>query len=135
MAKIAQEDYEALAAFRLAIRQFVEFSDRAAKDAGLQPVQHQALLVIRGMPNGEKTTIGELAKRLCCKPQSTSGLVNRMQQQDLLVRRTDAEDGRKVWVEITEKGLAILEELSSAHREMLHEVRPRLNEALSQLDY
>lgn len=135
MAKIAQEDYEALAAFRFAIRQFVEFSDRAAKDAGLQPVQHQALLVIRGMPNGEKTTIGELAKRLCCKPQSTSGLVNRMQQQGLLLRRTDAEDGRKVWVEITAKGLTILEELSSAHREMLREVRPRLNVALSKLDY
>jgi DNA-binding MarR family transcriptional regulator len=112
----------------------MEFSDRAAKDAGLQPLQHQALLAIRGMPVGEKVTIGELARRLCSKPQSTSELVSRMQQQGLLLRHTDLADGRKVWVEITDWGLEVLEKLSSAHRDVFRRLRPRFEKVLQSLE-
>ena len=52
-----QADYEALSQFRYLIRRFLEFSQDAAKAAGLTPRQHQALLAIRGYPGGGPVAI------------------------------------------------------------------------------
>ena len=43
-----QTDYEALSQFRYLIRCFLDFSQNAARAAGLTPRHHQALLAIRG---------------------------------------------------------------------------------------
>ena len=48
--EIGGKDYRMLAAFRLALRRFVHFSETAAEAAGLSPQQHQALLAIRAAP-------------------------------------------------------------------------------------
>ena len=48
MAFIKQSDYEALASFRYAVRQFLQFSEEAARSHGITPKQHQALLAIKG---------------------------------------------------------------------------------------
>src|SRR6266478_3935883 len=63
-ARISKAQYEMLAAFRYQLRQFLHFSEQAAQKAGLTPRQHQALLAIKGFPNRESITIGELAEQL-----------------------------------------------------------------------
>lgn len=45
---VSQEEYETLAALRYHLRQFLRFSEDAAKQVGLAPQQHQALLTIKG---------------------------------------------------------------------------------------
>jgi MinD-like ATPase involved in chromosome partitioning or flagellar assembly len=56
--------YRALAEFRYEIRRYLNFSERAARTAGLEPQQHQALLVVKGIPEGRHATIGYVAERL-----------------------------------------------------------------------
>src|SRR5438270_9319960 len=48
---------ERLAEFRYRLRAFVQFSEQAALNAGLQPQQHQLLLQIAGAPAGAIPTI------------------------------------------------------------------------------
>ena len=64
-AQLDLNGYRLLADFRYLIRQFLEFSQVAARRAGLTPRQHQALLVIRGFAAEPGPTVGELAERLC----------------------------------------------------------------------
>ncbi|MCA9795737.1 MAG: MarR family winged helix-turn-helix transcriptional regulator [Vulcanimicrobiota bacterium] len=133
-ARVSQADYEALAEFRLALRLFTDFSRQAARREGLPPMQHQALLAIRGAPLGQQVSIGSLAKSLCSKPQSTSELVTRMERDGLVTRRTNHEDARQIWLEITPRGLAVLDRLSSVHRNELRRLRPALERLLAQFD-
>jgi hypothetical protein len=39
--ELSAADYRALAEFRYQIRRFLRFSEEAARQAGLEPVQHQ----------------------------------------------------------------------------------------------
>ena len=61
MPKISSSDYRALAAFRYEIRKVLAFSEQAARDAGIEPQQHQLLLAVRGLPEGARPTIGTIA--------------------------------------------------------------------------
>ncbi|HWT99096.1 MAG TPA: hypothetical protein VN229_15820, partial [Terriglobales bacterium] len=56
--KLSKDDYEKLAEFRLGLRRFLDFSEQAAKEMGLTPRQHQALLSIRGYPGKDSITVG-----------------------------------------------------------------------------
>jgi len=112
-------DFERLASWRYALRVFLRFSASAARRAGISPSQHQLVLAVRGFPEGPPT-IADLAERLQLRHQSTVGLVDRCQRAGLVRRRKDAEDRRRVRVEITAKAERILEQLS---REHLRELR------------
>lgn len=113
---LAKSDYEALAALRYALRQFLRFSEEAAAGEGLGPQQHQALLVIKGFPGREQVTIGELADKLQVRHHSAVGLVNRLTAEKLVSREIAPDDRRKVLVTLTNRGERILAKLSAAHR-------------------
>ncbi|GAC1426463.1 MAG: hypothetical protein PVS3B3_33200 [Ktedonobacteraceae bacterium] len=68
---ISMSDYQALAEFRYSIRRFLRFSEDVAYAADLEPQQHQLLLAIKGLPEGRRATVGELAVRLQLKHHST----------------------------------------------------------------
>ena len=130
---ISKVEYEALAEFRYAVRQFLAFSEEAAKSVGLTPRQHQALLAIRGAPGRESLTVGELAERLHIQPNSAVGLVDRLAADDLVTRASQAGDRRQVFVSLTTYGRSVLERLSTAHRAELRRVGPRLRALLDSL--
>jgi DNA-binding MarR family transcriptional regulator len=127
-------DYQALAEFRFALREFLEFSGSAAKNVGLTPQQHQAMLSIIGAPDGEAITIGFLAKRMLLKHHSTVELVDRLAELDLITRQHDAADRRKVLLSLTAKGRRLLTKLSAAHIEELRRIRPVFAALLARLD-
>jgi DNA-binding MarR family transcriptional regulator len=131
--RISKTEYEALAEFRYAVRQFLAFSEEAAKSVGLTPRQHQALLAIRGAPGRQALTIGELAERLHIQPNSAVGLVDRLEADDLVTRASRAGDRRQVFVSLTPRGRSVLEQLSTAHRAELRRVGPRLRALLESL--
>lgn len=126
-------DHQALANFRYALRQFLEFSGSAAKSVGLTPQQHQAMLSIIGAPDGQPVTIGFLAERLLLKHHSTVELVDRLVEVDLVARLPDASDRRKVLLALTTKGRRLLTKLSAAHIEELRRVRPAFAQLLERL--
>lgn len=128
--EMTETDYVALADFRATLRQFLAFSEREAKQAGLTPQQHQALLAIKGAEAG-KMTIGLLAERLILKPHSTSGLVKRLEELNLIYRIDCAEDQRKMALGLTEQAEKLLSALSSAHLDELRRVGPLLSELMT----
>jgi DNA-binding MarR family transcriptional regulator len=68
-------DYEALAQFRFRLRRFLSFSETAARNAGLTPQQHQALLAIKGFSSAEPVSVGELAEFLLVRHHTAVELV------------------------------------------------------------
>ena len=123
-------DYRTGAEFRYQVRRYLAFSDQCARKNGLEPRQHQALLAIKGIPEGREPTIGFLAERLLLQPHSAVELVDRLEEQGLAVRRRDRHDGRKVFVELTVVGDEVLERLALCHIEEFQSIGPALIEAL-----
>lgn len=125
---ISDQDYAALAAFRLALRRFVAFSEAAAKAAGLTPRQHQALLAIKGAvkPGHQGAGVGEIADHLLIRPNSAVELVDRLVEVGLVRRDADPSDGRRIVVALTERAEGLLRGLSAAHLQELRAVRPGL---------
>ena len=123
-------DYVALAEFRYQIRRFLRFSEEAARRCGIEPQQYQMLLAIKGLPEGSRARIGELAERLQIEHNSTVELINRLEGQDLVHRNRGTEDRREVIVSVTSKGEKILRELALHHREQLRTAGPQLAAAL-----
>lgn len=121
MRRLSEADFRRLAAWRYALRRFLRFSESAARAAGLSPSQHQLLLFVRGF--AQRPNIAELAERLQLRHQSTVGLVDRCQEAGLLRRRRDADDRRRVRVELTAKARRVLERLAREHLRELESLR------------
>ncbi|HET7519976.1 MAG TPA: MarR family transcriptional regulator [Candidatus Limnocylindria bacterium] len=126
-------EYRALAELRYRIRRFLHFSEGAARDAGLEPQQHQLLLAIKGMPVDRLPTIGDLAERLQLKHNSANELVRRAEQRGLISTERGEDDRRQVIVSLTDAGEEALQELSLAHLEELRGEARALVEGLEQL--
>lgn len=126
-----QSDYTALAEFRYLIRCFLEFSEERAKAVGLTSRQHQALLVIKGYGKGEPITVGTLAERLRIKHHSAVELANRLVDSELIERIADAEDQRKVRLQLTRLAEKQLASLSAAHQDELSRIEPMLKRVLA----
>ncbi|HET8667695.1 MAG TPA: MarR family winged helix-turn-helix transcriptional regulator [Terriglobales bacterium] len=131
--EINQSDYEALAEFRYQIRRFLRFSERAARSAGIEPQQHQLMLVVKGMPEGTPSTISEIAERLQIQHHSTVELVDRLVARGLVSRKRGSEDRRQVMVQLTAKGEKLLRDLSLHHRDELKSAGADLVVALRKL--
>lgn len=131
---LSKTEYESLSKFRYSIRQFLKFSESAAEAVGLTSNQHQALLAIKGFPEPQGMTNGELAERLQIKHHSAVGLVNRLEAQNLVCRERSASDRRAVYLMLTRSGEKLLEDLTAAHREELKRLAPQLISILQSLE-
>ncbi len=130
---VTKAEYETLAAFRYALRQFLRFSEEAAQTVGLAPQQYQALLAIKGFPGRDRVLIGELAERLQIRHHSAVGLVDRLVAQGLVTREQAQTDRRQVYVVLTEHGADVLGRLAAVHRDELRHLGPQLNTLLQGL--
>jgi DNA-binding MarR family transcriptional regulator len=127
----APVDYPALADFRYEMRRFLRVSEEAARAAGLEPRQHQALLAIKGAPSGSLTSIAWLAERLQVRHHSLVGLVDRLSDRGLVERHRDPGDHRRVVITLTEAGEAILHDLSVFHQDEIRARAPGLLKAMT----
>jgi DNA-binding MarR family transcriptional regulator len=130
---LSGNDYELLASFRQRLREFLHFSENAARSAGVHPQQHQALLAIRGSPGRSFLTVGEIASSLKIRHNSAVELVNRMESEGLVLKVADADDGRRVQIHLTRSSERVLKRLSVAHKAELARVGPALKEILTNL--
>ena len=113
---LTDADYQGLAAFRHALRHFLAFSEARAREVGLTPQQHQALLSIKGgYPGRTEISIGELARHLLIKNHSAVELVDRLVKAGLVTRTPAADDRRRIEVAITAKGEELLARISDAN--------------------
>jgi DNA-binding MarR family transcriptional regulator len=134
MARLTQQDFERLLEFRVTLRRFQRWSEDQARAAGLTHVQHQLLVAIKGHPESEPPTIGDLAGYLLLRPHSAVELVDRAEAAGLVRRTPDRDDGRVVRVQLTEAGEEILQKLTRAHLDRLHELAAVLDEFVTRQD-
>ncbi|HYL68207.1 MAG TPA: MarR family winged helix-turn-helix transcriptional regulator [Candidatus Limnocylindria bacterium] len=118
--------YRALADFRYEIRRFLNFSEQAARAAGVEPQQHQALLAIKGLPLNREATVGHLAERLQIRPHTAVELAIRLERKKLIRRSRNSADRRQVFLRLTPRGERLLQNLSESHRAELSSAGPKL---------
>ncbi len=131
MPRLSQRDFERLLEFRVTLRRFQRWSEDQAQAAGLTQVQHQLLVAIKGHPGGIPPTVGELAGYLFLRPHSTVELVDRAEAAGLVERTPDNDDGRVVRVRLTREGDRVLQQLTPAHLDRLHELAVVLDELVT----
>ena len=130
MKKLSLADYRALAEFRYQIRGFLAFSDRAVQAAGLERGQYQLMLAIKGIPEGMRPRIRNLANRLRVQHNSAVELINRLEAGGYVNRERAEDDRREVLLALTPKGEKVLAELALHHHEELQSAAPQLVAAL-----
>jgi len=123
-------DYQSLGELRFQIRKFLHFSEQAARRAGVEPRQHQFMLTLKGLPEGVRPRIRELAQRLQIQHHSAVELVNRLAEAGYVRRKQGDEDKREVLITLTPKGERVLRDLSLHHRAELRTQGPALIAAL-----
>ncbi len=131
--RLGQQEYRTLAEFRYLLRCFLEFSQSAARSAGLTARQHQALLAMKAAPKDALPTVGELAERLRIQPHSAVELVDRLVEARLVERTHDPQDRRRVHLSLTGAAEDTLAGLSAIHLEELHRLRPALLDILDRV--
>lgn len=109
---ISKEEYEALFAFRYALRRFLRLSERGAQEAGLTVQQHQLLLAVKGQPGREWASISDLAEGLQIRHHTAVELVDRCERAGLVQRAPHPQDRRQVRVGLTAKGKGLLARIS-----------------------
>ena len=133
MKKLTLSDYQALAEFRYQIRKFLHFSEQAVQAAGLEHQQYQLMLAIKGMPDGVRPRIRELANRMQIQHHSAVELINRLEAGGYVQRERAQDDRREVLLALTPKGERVLGELALHHHEQLRTAGPSLVTALQRV--
>jgi DNA-binding MarR family transcriptional regulator len=130
MKKLTLSDYQALAEFRYQIRKFLHFSEQAVRTAGMEAGQYQLMLAIKGMPEGMRPRIRELANRMHIQHHSAVELIDRLEGGGYVRRERAQDDRREVLLALTPKGERVLGELALHHHEELRSAAPDLVAAL-----
>ncbi|MGV2102832.1 MULTISPECIES: MarR family winged helix-turn-helix transcriptional regulator [unclassified Rhizobium] len=128
----ADEVYDGLAGFRLAMRRFLSFSEAALAEAGVTSQQYQVLLVVRTAP-GRQIKLRDLAEQMLMHHHGAVQLVDRICSADLAERIPAEDDKRSVLIGMTNKGEKVLEGLARVHVDGMLENEPLLAESLSRL--
>jgi DNA-binding MarR family transcriptional regulator len=112
---ISKADLERLAQFRYQLRRFLRFSEEVTRRAGVTPLQYSLMLQIKGFPDRDWATVGELAERLQAKHHGVVSLVSRCEVAGLVKRNASRSDRRRVEVQLTRKGDRHLQQLARLH--------------------
>ena len=131
--QLETRDYAQLAEFRHALRGFLHFSDAAAAQEGLTTQHYQAMLILRGWPEGQPTSINDLAQQLLIKHNSAVGLVDRLTNRGLVVREPSTVDRRKVELRLSSRGRQVLAKLAAMHQGELRRIGPLMERFFSEL--
>jgi DNA-binding MarR family transcriptional regulator len=136
---IAKKRYVALSNFRFRLAQFLDFSESAARDAGMTPLQYLLLLHLHGFAGRDWATVSELAERMHASHQSTVAVVKRCQLNGLVRKRRSHDDARCVEIHLTPRARRLVERVAALHIDELerlgevfrvaHVTRPRSTRA------
>jgi DNA-binding MarR family transcriptional regulator len=121
--KLTKKEFESLSEFRFQIRRFERFSENAVRKFGVTPLQYLLMLHIKGYPDREFASVGELAERLQASSHGVAALISRCEALGLVQRRQNESDRRQVDIFLLAKGEALLTRLAALHRVELQSLR------------
>lgn len=73
-----------------------------------------------------KINITGLASGLNVTPANVTGIVERLVEQDLLSRTSDQDDRRVLWLEVTNKGKSLIDELREGRANEMRKILDKL---------
>jgi DNA-binding MarR family transcriptional regulator len=110
---------------RQAHRYLRRHSFRAWMELNLTIPQLKSLFFVSNRPG---TSLGRLAEALGVTPPNVTGIVDRLENQGLLIRQISPEDRRSIVLQITEKGETILSDLRERRMSTMREFLTCLGE-------
>lgn len=116
---LSKKEYETLSHFRYQLRRFLRFSEEASCENGITHLQYLLLLHIKGFPDREWATVGELAERLQAHHHGVVSLVSRCEKLGLVYRERGKTDRREVEVHLTPEGDKKVEQIALLHHDEL----------------
>jgi DNA-binding MarR family transcriptional regulator len=93
---------------------------RLFREFGLTSSQYNVLRILRG--EGKPLPSLEIADRMIQVVPAITGLIDRLEKQELVIRRRDSEDRRVVFVELTPKARKLLAQIDAP----LHQLHVQL---------
>lgn len=117
--KIKEFASKVIELFPQIIRGFKQYENNYLTRGQITLPQFWALGYLGG--NG-KSKMNNLAKHLKISPAATTGLIDRLIAQKLVIRTADSGDRRIVWIELTAKGRGIIKSINKQKTETLIKV-------------
>ena len=108
-----QRYFHGIAKARYVIRKVVRIVNDEAKKAGLDPLEHQALIQVFGSESGA-LQVNEVAERLDVQPALASRLIRSLEGKGYATRTPSDRDRRTIDVTATEGGRKLLAEIDAA---------------------
>ncbi|MBV8476512.1 MAG: MarR family transcriptional regulator, partial [Acidobacteria bacterium] len=130
---VSQAEYQALAEFRYELASFLRRRRRAAQNAGIEPQQYELMLAIKGLPEGKKPSIKQVAEQLRLQHHSAVELTTRLVDRGLVRRERSLEDRRSILLSLTKEGERALDEVVCYSLTQLREEGPELLRSLARL--
>jgi DNA-binding MarR family transcriptional regulator len=81
---------------------------QSLRNHGLTEQQYNVLRILRGFRSEGPLSVGFIKERMLDKDSDVSRLIDRLFDKELLTRKENSEDRRQKSLEITDKGLALL---------------------------
>ncbi|MBA4016860.1 MAG: MarR family transcriptional regulator [Pirellula sp.] len=107
--------------------QFDNRFGRLFREYALTSSQYNVLRILRG--EGRPLPCQEIAERMIQVVPAMTGLLDRLEQQSLIGRHRSTEDRRVIYVELTEKGTALLKSLDEPVSQLHHRLVGHLTKA------
>ncbi|BCS53190.1 MarR family winged helix-turn-helix transcriptional regulator [Geobacter sp. SVR] len=93
-----------------------EYSKEAERSTGLTGPQLWALKILAG---SAPLRVSSLARRMCLRPPTVVGILDRLEAKGLVRRSPSREDRRVVELELTEQGRALVAQAPEVAQDML----------------
>ncbi|ABB14829.1 MarR family winged helix-turn-helix transcriptional regulator [Carboxydothermus hydrogenoformans] len=77
----------------------------------------QELFVLEHLQEGEKFRFGQFARKFGLKPSTLTGIIDRLEQKGLVMRKRDEKDRKAVYLVLTDKGRELVAEHFQEDRE------------------
>lgn len=107
--------FQGVAQARFVLRKVFRLIEEQAKMAGLDSLEHQALIQVYGSPE-MRLQVKEVAKRLDIAPAFASIVLKNLQEKGVVSRVPGQKDQRTTFVAITAKGKALLHKIDEQVR-------------------
>ncbi len=107
--------FQSVAQTRYVLRKVFRLIEERAKVAGLDPLEHQALIQIYGSPE-MRLRVKEVAERLDIAPAFASSILKSLEERQLLVRLASDRDQRVTYVVVTQQGKELLHRIDEQVR-------------------
>jgi len=105
--------------------QFQNRFGRLFREYGLTPSQYNVLRILRG--EGKPMPCLEIGERMIQVVPAMTGLIDRLEMQELVTRERCTEDRRVVYIEITKKALDLLAKMDKPVMELHQQLVGHLN--------